>query len=232
MSVTWLVTGCSRGLGFELVKQLASESSNIVIATCRNPDRATALQDLRYGAIGMLHIVQLDVTDEESIYASVQIVEDIVKEKGIDYLYNNAGIDNEDNAFNIKSEDLLRILRTNVVAPALISQVYLPLVERSARKVIVNVSSSFGSIGVDKGPYLAAYSISKAALNMLTYKQAVAKPNITVIALDPGWTKTDMGGPSAALEPHESVAQQIQVVTSAAKDSGRFLNYSGRILPW
>ncbi|PCH39168.1 C-factor [Wolfiporia cocos MD-104 SS10] len=231
--LTWLVTGSSRGLGLELVKQLVASPRNLVIATCRNPENATALISLKGNAKGLLHIVQLDGTDVESVRASVSVVEGILGSKGLDYLYNNAGIGWLDDAFDFKAEDLMQIMETNVVAPARITQAYLPLIEKSTRKVIVNVSSSQGSIGMGNGPQFLSYCASKAALNMLTYKQAAARPDITVISLNPGWVKTNMGGPAAALEPHESVTAQLKVVTSlTSKDSGKFFDHSGKLLPW
>ncbi|OSX61296.1 hypothetical protein POSPLADRAFT_1034746 [Postia placenta MAD-698-R-SB12] len=231
---TWLITGSSRGLGLELVRQLTRSPANLVIATCRNPAEATALQTLKSDAKGPLHIVPLDVSDSASIRSSVRTVESILGDQGLDYLYNNAAISpGLEAAFDFEYSALLETLKINIAAPALISQVYLPLVEKSNRKVIVNVSTSFGSIGLDVGPLCAAYSATKAGLNMLTYKQAKAKPGLTVITLDPGWVKTDMGGPNAALEPHQSVEGQLRVVTGLTpQDSGKYFNHAGEILPW
>ncbi|CCM04759.1 uncharacterized protein FIBRA_06949 [Fibroporia radiculosa] len=232
-SVTWLITGSSRGLGFELVRQLLPSPENFIIATCRNPDKAAALQELKDNAGGKLHLVALDTNSESSIRNSFEAVKAILNDRGVDYLYNNAGLDVADEAFSFQYADLLQILQTNVAGPALIAEVYLPLVEKSRRKTIINVSSGLGSIGQDRGPSLASYCISKSALNMLTYKQAKAKPNITSIALSPGWVQTDMGGPDAPLLPQESVASALKVVKSLTlKDSGKFLSYDGSELPW
>lgn len=234
MSVTWLITGSSRGLGFELVKQLIASPDNFVIATCRNPSRATALQSLKDGAKGTLHVAPLDVSDQASVHESVKVVKNILGDRGLDYLYNNAGITpGPDEAFNFNYADLLKTFETNVAAPGLVAQVYLPLVEKSTRKVIVNVSSGLGSIGNDRGSIQASYCVSKAALNMLTYKQAKARPDIIAIAFAPGWVKTDMGGSNAILEPHQSASATIKVVTGLTpKDSGRFFNYTGDEFPW
>ncbi|KAI0375982.1 C-factor [Pilatotrama ljubarskyi] len=231
---TWLITGTSRGIGLEMTRQLLADPSNIVVAACRNPDKATALHVLKDSAKGTLHVVALDVSDEASIQNSFKAVEQALGDKGLDYLYNNAAInEGDDSAFNLTSAVALRTYQANVIGPALIAQTYLPLLEKGKRKVIVNMSSGLASIGLDLGPKCASYSISKTALNMLTYKQKAERPDITSIALDPGWVKTDMGGEGAMLEPEFSVSNLLKVVTTVTtKDSGKFFRYTGEELPW
>lgn len=82
----------NRGIGFELVKQLLDTPSNLVVATCRNPDKATALSDLKTSAKGTLRIIRLDVADFVNVRASAKEVETILGDIGLDYLVNNAGI--------------------------------------------------------------------------------------------------------------------------------------------
>ncbi|KAF9814208.1 hypothetical protein IEO21_05219 [Rhodonia placenta] len=235
-SATWLVTGTSRGLGLELVRQLARSPTNRVIAACRNSDRATALHSLTSGAKGDLHVLELDVGDPASIRDSVKTVEHILGDSGLDYLYNNAGVNAKiDDAFGLDCGDFMKALEINVAAPALLAQAYLPLIEKSQRKVIVNVSSRYGSVSLDRGPTWPVYSITKSALNMLTYKQAKARPDLIVISLAPGWVKTGehMGGPNAALEPHQSVEDQLRIVTGLTpQDSGKFFNHTGEVYPY
>ncbi|KAI0630619.1 NAD-P-binding protein [Trametes polyzona] len=235
---TWLITGASRGIGLELAKQLLASPDNLVIGTARNPEKATALNDLKASAKGTLHVIQLDVSDFDSIRASAKDLERILGDTGLDYLINNAGVFEKDTAFTLKPETLLNLVRTNVAGPAVVAQVALPFLEKGRAKKVVNISSTAGSIATVKdltAPFdvPASYPISKAALNMLTYKQKVERPDLTFLALCPGWVKTDMGGQNASLEPHESVEGIIKVVTSATKeDSGKFLNYSGATVPW
>ena len=94
MSTTvWLITGANRGLGLELTTQLlATSPTNEVIATCRNPTSASDLHRLQETAKGRVHVVPLDVSNEQSMRGSVQYVQDILGERGLDYLYNNAAI--------------------------------------------------------------------------------------------------------------------------------------------
>ena len=83
---------CSRGIGLQFVKQLTAEPHNIVIASCRNPEAAEDLNAVKDIAKGQLHIVKLNVTDEESIKAAAQAAESILGSQGLDYLLNNAAI--------------------------------------------------------------------------------------------------------------------------------------------
>ncbi|KAH9924013.1 C-factor [Fomitopsis serialis] len=231
---TWLVTGSSRGIGLELVRQLVSNPRNIVVATCRDPARASKLTALKDSAKGQLHVVALDVSSEASIRGSVPEVEGILGEKGLDYLYNNAAItEGDDSTFNFSYDGLLDTLRANVAGPALLGTVYLPLLEKGRRKVIVNMTSGLASIGLDFGAKNATYSVSKTALNMLMYKQAKTRPDLIAYVVDPGWVKTDMGGPGAMMEVEESVGRLLKLATTATgKSSGKFLNNDGEEVVW
>ncbi|KAH9852415.1 NAD-P-binding protein [Lenzites betulinus] len=237
-STTWLVTGANRGIGLELVRQLVATPTNLVVATARNPEKATELASLKATAKGTLHIVQLEVGDFDSIRALPKQLEPILGATGLDYLVNNAGIFTADTATTLDPEKTLEIFRVNVIGPALIVQALLPLLKKSTVKSITNVSSTAGSIataGVIEESYRqnASYPISKSALNMLTYKQKLDLPEFTVLSLCPGWVQTDMGGQNALLKPEESVAGIIKVITSAKlADSGKFVNYAGSDIPW
>ncbi|EPS99549.1 C-factor [Fomitopsis schrenkii] len=234
-TTTWLVTGASRGLGLEIVRQLTATESNLVIATARNPSTASQLSALQeeIRSLNNLHVIQLDANDEKSMRASVAQVQQILGERGLDVLYNNAGIVSISNVFGFEYANLPKILQTNVVAPAFLGELFLPLLERGARKTIVNVSSSLGSIGVNFGKPYPTYSLTKTALNMLSYKQAKARSDLIVISLCPGHCKTEMGGPYATLEPSESVAGQLRLVAGLKPEhTGRFWRYDGEEVPW
>jgi len=235
-SFTWLITGSNRGIGLELTTQLLALPSNTVIATCRTPEKATELHALKGSTSvkGSLHIVALDVSSETSIRESVKAVDKILDGRGLDYLYNNAAVNpTDDSPFDFSYPEFLEVLQINVGAPALIAHLYFPYLEKGQRKVIVNMTSGLASIGLDCGPKCTSYSVSKTAINMLTYKQAKARPDFTAIVLDPGWVKTAMGGEGAVLEPEESVRGIVKVVTSVTPtDSGQFFRYNGTKHPW
>lgn len=171
------------------MKQLVTNPSNIVFATCRCLDTASTLQSLKNESHA-LHILQLDVRDEASISIAVRIVQEILGDRGLDYLINNAGqmvgssihlpvicsmaddLQHGADKFapfsSMMVADLNEDFLVNVVGPALVSRAFLPLCEKSFRKVVVNISSAAGSFSrKDFGALGAAYCVSKAALNML-----------------------------------------------------------------
>ncbi|KAI0353987.1 NAD-P-binding protein [Trametes cingulata] len=232
---TWLITGTSRGIGLELVRQLLQSPSNVVVAACRNPEKATALHGLKSSAKGVLHVLRLDTSDFDDIRAFPKQLDPVLGEIRLDYLINNAAILVEDTAFTTDPEVMMRTFRTNVAGPALLSQVCLSYLEKGERRVILNISSTGGSIAKAElvGSRVTSYGASKAALNMLTQKQKVERPDLTVITLCPGWVKTDMGGEGAQLEPEESIAGILKIITSVTPaDSGKFFLYDGSEIPW
>ncbi|EIW81579.1 NAD(P)-binding protein [Coniophora puteana RWD-64-598 SS2] len=230
---TWFITGASRGIGLELTRQLLQLPDNTVFATCRDPARATDLRALAESYQGAIHIIQLDVAEEESIAKGAGEVIQLLDGRGLDYLFNNAAINHRDSAFAFSSNDLRDTFTSNVIGPALVSQYLLQAIERSERKVIVNMTSTLSSFAKDCGAKSASYSISKTAVNMLTYKQAKERPDLIPIVLDPGWVKTEMGGQGALIEAEKSVRGILKVVTGLTTQSaGKFLNYQGKEIPW
>ncbi|KAG1729354.1 uncharacterized protein EDB91DRAFT_814851 [Suillus paluster] len=233
MSVTWFLTGASRGIGLELTRQLLESSSNTVFATCRSPATAFALDALKSSS-GILHVVQIDVMDEVSIKAGCSRVLELLNGTGLDYVINNAAISPvTDLPSSFDPAVFAETIKCNVTGPALVTRFLLPAIENSSRKVIVNISSSLASISKDLGPKLTGYSISKAGLNMLTYKQMRERPDFIPILMDPGWVKTDLGGERAKIETHVSVTGILNVVTQLTlADAGKFYNYLGKQIPW
>ncbi|KAH9852405.1 NAD-P-binding protein [Lenzites betulinus] len=232
---TWLVTGASRGIGLEIVRQVLETPTNLVIAACRTPDKATALRGLTGTAKGTLHIIPLDVRDFDSIRASVNVVQAILNDTGLDYLVNNAGILIDDTASTLDPEVLMTTFRTNAAGPALISRLYAPLVQKSTARKILHISSISGSKEktATYGTHFTSYAMSKAALNMPTCKQRLEYPTVTTLCMCPGWVKTDMGGSSGELEPHESVGGILKIITSATiEDSGKYMRWNGEHIPW
>ncbi|KAI0743377.1 C-factor [Daedaleopsis nitida] len=231
----WLITGANRGIGLELAKQLLEQPTNTVIATARDPAKAVSLKELNNNAKGTLHVVGLEVADRESTRKATEKVASILGDRGIDYLVNNAGIANDDTGFKIDIDALEKIFKTNVAGPAYIAQVLLPLVEKSAKKTVVNISSTMGSksFAGQNAERAASYSISKAALNMLTVKQARERPDITSVSICPGWLQTDMGSSAAMFPVSVGVTGIIKVVTGLTPaNSGQFINFRGERVEW
>jgi NAD(P)-dependent dehydrogenase (short-subunit alcohol dehydrogenase family) len=229
---TTLITGANRGIGLELARQYAGDGWRVV-ATCRDPDRAEALGELAGETDGRVEIHRLDVTDERRLRELARELGEIA----IDVLIANAGRHGERDRGpgEVDPEVWSEVFRVNAIAPLATAGAFLEHVARSDAGRIVVVSSVMGSIGsnVDGGNYV--YRSSKAAANAVARSLAIdLEPRgILVVALHPGWVRTDMGGAEAPLPPAESAAGCRKVIASlTAARSGTFLDYSGSPLPW
>ncbi|KAI0028566.1 hypothetical protein K488DRAFT_80614 [Vararia minispora EC-137] len=236
---TWLVTGTNRGLGLTIVRYLLQNPSNVVLAACRTPQSASCLHDLGAASAGKLNIMQLDVADPKSIDESVESAKAVIAEHGLDYLINNAGVGSRtENMFDTPTAEwrdwLASVLHINAIGPALITKTYLPFLEREGRRgVVLNISSRWSSFAGNGGAVAPAYSMSKAALNMLTFKQAQERPNLTFCAISPGWVQTEMGGPDALISADESALSLIKFAVNARKEhSGKLFNFNGTPMGW
>jgi NAD(P)-dependent dehydrogenase (short-subunit alcohol dehydrogenase family) len=229
-----LITGANRGIGLALVEEYLSRGDVQIFATCRNPDDAEALQKLAQSDSSNLEIVQLEVTDPESIKAV--FTEITAKTTVLDIVVNNAGIDPPGQSFEqIDAELMLQVFKVNTVAPMMISQSALPFLINSNNARLIHISTSMASLQNRTYGGNYGYCSSKSALNMAMRGMAVdlRQYKIIVVALDPGWVQTDMGGQSASLTPEES-AQGLVTVIDALKstDNGRYLVYDGSEHPW
>ena len=207
---TALITGASRGLGAELARQYAAEGWEVIATTRR----------------------ELEMTDR----AQISRFANALKGRPIDLLFCNAGIVGKRGMKpgNFDFDSWEEVLRVNLLGPAALADALLENVAASERRVIAMMSSRLGSISESSGMTLP-YATSKAALNMLVKGLAahVAGRGIVVVALSPGWVRTDMGGAGAPLAPEVSV-RNLRKVVSALKsgDSGRFLSHDGAPIPW
>jgi NAD(P)-dependent dehydrogenase (short-subunit alcohol dehydrogenase family) len=238
---TVLITGANRGLGLEFARQYLVDGWQ-VIATCRNPNAATALHALAVQD-NALCIEQFDVTDKHSI-AALTIV---LGTDQLDLLINNAGVLSADRHRSARLPDQSQffgtldemswshILAVNCIAPVMVSQALMPNLRRSENPKIAMVSSRMGSITLQNTPGDIAYRTSKAALNAAARNMALTltPENIPVAILYPGWVKTDMGGDEAPLLPQESVTGMRKVIANLTMaQSGSFLNFDGSNIAW
>ncbi|HEV8694394.1 MAG TPA: SDR family oxidoreductase [Lysobacter sp.] len=226
-----VVTGANRGIGLEFVRQLLARGDH-VIAACRHPGKASALNHLAGDHPGRLHVLPLDVADEKSRTAfahELPLVTD-----GIDLLINNAGVLHSGERWgSVTAANLEDSLRTNTMGPFLLTQALDAQLADGAS--VANISSGMSSLGDDPEFNAPSYRISKTALNMVTamLAKALAPREIKVVALCPGWVKTDMGGTGAEITPARSVEGLLKVIGRLSMaQSSSFVNWRGEIMPW
>jgi len=229
---TILVTGANRGLGLEFTRQYLSEGYAVIAAT-RNPGAAHRLRQLERDSKGNLSLVEADVADS----ASVRRAASNIQTPAIDILINCAGVLGGDGQTigSIDYHEWMRVLDVNVLGPMRMCEAFLDRVARSDRRLIVTITSGMGSLADNTSGGYIAYRTSKAAVNMAMRTAAidVKSRGISCVVLNPGWVKTDMGGPNAKLAPEQSVtAMRLVIAELGPNESGRFYNYDGREYPW
>ncbi len=190
-----LVSGGNRGLGLEVVRQLASQGMTVLLGSRQLAAGEKMARQLRREG-GDVVAVKLDVTAQDDVDAAARAIE---RDYGrLDVLVNNAGafFDLNDRASTADLGQVRGALDTNLLGAWRLSEAVLPMMRRHAYGRIVNVSSGCGASG-STGEDCAAYRISKSALN--TYTRMLASElrgsGIVVNAVCPGWVATDMGGP-------------------------------------
>ncbi|MEJ8632635.1 SDR family NAD(P)-dependent oxidoreductase [Streptomyces sp. NPDC006475] len=233
---TTLVTGANKGLGFETARQLVAAGHTVYVGardTQRGRDAAEQL-----GA----RFVQLDVTDDDSVTTAARALH---ADGGLDVLVNNAGIEprTTDGGFvspgELTADSMRDVFETNVFGQVRMLHALLPLLQRSAAPVVVNVSSGTSLmrelVNPDSPAHFypdIAYPSSKAAVNMLTVQYSKAYPGVRINAVDPGFTATDLNHHAGT----QTVEQGASILVRMAQigpdgPTGGFFDANGRI-PW
>lgn len=200
---TALVTGANKSIGFEVARQLAQKGIYVYLGTRDLEKGIAALNKLKAEGIGNVEVIQLDITDDESVKnARTEIGK---KTKTLDILINNAGIYGgyPQEALNSTIDQFKTTYDANVYGVVRVTQAFIDLLKTSSEPRIVNVSSSQGSITLHSDPSYkyydfkgAIYLSSKSAMNMYTVVLAYELKNtdFKVNAVCPGFTKTDFNG--------------------------------------
>ena len=229
MTNTYLITGANRGIGLEMSKGVLAAGDRL-IAVCRQPAKADALNALVEKSNGAGVVYGADACDEAALNAIAEQV------KGaIDVVVCNAGvisarggIDDADNHAAAVSQ----VLMTNMAGPFFTARAFLKHLKNSKHPRIAIISSYMGS-QQHQGSSAHFYRASKAGANnlMVTLANELKSAGITVTSFHPGWVRTDMGGAGADLSPQESAAALLERFRELTlKQSGAFLNYDGKTL--
>ena len=223
-----LVTGASRGLGVEIARQLVAAGDTVIVGTRDPADGAPVARELGERAWPLA----LDVTSPESVQAAVEAIDR--RHGRLDALVNNAAVNFDAGADppDRGSRRRRRAWRTNVLAPWRLTQAAARLLRAGRDPVIVNVTSGLGSL-THMGAMSPAYSVSKAGINALTrvFADALGRDGITVHAVSPGWTATDMGGSGGRPVAEGAVGIVDAVRRPGAFPSGSFLQ-DGAPVAW
>lgn len=221
---TVFITGCDTGLGVEFARQYAADGYR-VCATCLNPDTAAQTRAIK----GDIRVLKLDMTDHSEIEALAREL----KDEPIDILLSNAGIGRPHPPFGQTDYDMWRrIVEVNLIGPTKLAETFVEHVARSDMKMMAFVSSRMGSIALNNTGDSYAYRSSKAGLNIVIKSLAVnlQHRHIVVLALHPGWAKTE---PGARVDVDVSVGGMRKVIdTSGRHHTGSFYNFDGVLLPW
>ncbi len=225
---TIFITGAGRGIGFELAKQSIDKGWN-VIGSVRSVEAQRELAQ----KLPQMAVLNFDVND----YAAVEKVANAFHSP-IDVLINNAGImgpmRDKQTTLDMDFDGFAEVLKTNVLSPLKVIQVFLPLLKQGNNPRLINISSKMGRMEFSTSDIIA-YRSSKAALNKLTQGLAtdLEDEGICCIAMHPGWVQTDMGGAEADITVQESAEGILKVIQSITlDDTGKFIDWDGTPRSW
>jgi len=223
---TALIIGASRGLGLGLVQRL-SEDGWRVTATVRNPQQPGALAD-----VPTVRIEQLEMNDTAQLDGLKQRLGGEV----FDLVFINAGVMGPlpQDLESVSTEQVGELFMTNAVAPIRVAR-RLAGQLREGSGVLAFMSSILGSVAIPDGGELCLYKASKAALNSMinSFVVELQRPDLCVLAMHPGWVKTDMGGENAEIDVHTSTQGMLKQIKANSGNGGlRFINYKGEALTW
>lgn len=225
-----LITGANRGIGLALARELLSQG-HTVAATARDPGAGRELAGLEQLHAGRIFILKMDVCSDESVAGAARRLASEIP--ALDVLVNNAAVFPEEGDKSIRDIALQHFrdaFETNVLGVVRVTRAFLPLLQKSGSPRVVNISSGAGSVAGKEDHGYIAYATSKAALNMVSRAMAseLRGENVCVVAMNPGWVKTDMGGPNATLTPEESARAIAETITGLTMEkTSRFIERTG-----
>lgn len=240
MNQLTLITGATRGMGYELAKQLGMAGQHVLIGG-RNDEKGRAIVDSLRSMDIESNFIELDVTKSATITNAVKYINDNFGR--LDILINNAGIalDNYEKPSKIGIDIIRKDFDVNYFGAIDVTQQFLPLLGKSKSAKIINISSAVGSLTLASDPTTSiyqhsavGYQSSKAALNMFTVDLAneLTHTHISVNAVNPGWVATTFAGGGGDKSVQEGIQRTLELALSAENNiTGTFSDTNG-IVPW
>ena len=226
------MTGISRGVGYEIASRFLAEGAQI-IGVARDADRlARAVRVLDPAGRALVPVVA-DLATDGFEAAIVEVVRS--RWGALDILINNAAVMLDRDAPGVLSGPpgaLERTLTINLMGPYRLTAQLLPYLEQGHEPRVIHVSSGAGTLEAMKTTGIASYRLSKWALNGMTMLMAAELAGrVAVNAFDPGWVRTDMGGPQAPGTPAESAEGALTLATAPFEETGKFWK-DGKEIPY
>lgn len=224
-----LITGTSRGIGLGLVRAYLARGARVFAVVRQQPSAALLALAQSHGA--SLQLIRCDL-DETQATARIRTALDCVQ---LERAVFNAGIYGPEHQApqHVSPAEIAQLFLTNAIAPVRLAQGLLP--NMAAGGVMAFMSSQMASVQLARATEMPLYGASKAALNSLlrSWSMAADFPPLTLLALHPGWVRTELGGADAPLSVEDSVSGLIAGIEGQAGQPGcRFLDYQGQVLPW
>ncbi|KAM0277941.1 hypothetical protein ACHAQH_005485 [Verticillium albo-atrum] len=253
MATTYLITGCTRGIGNGMVRALLLRPSTTVIAAVRDPVHAAAqaLASLPKDPSSALMVIPLDAADLTAPFTAVSALQSDHGIQTIDIVIANAALGGSGS--RILETDLASVaphVAVNTTAPLALLQATAPLLRKSANPKFIGIGSAIGSVGsigeIAATPWprnTCPYGITKVGLNWVVRTAHFEEPWLTAVIVHPGLVKTDMGAfavegsgidldQMGAITVEESAEGVLKAVERASRDGPGFLTYSGGEMPW
>ena len=235
-----LITGANKGIGLETARQLAQKGLHVYLGSRDLGRGEAAAAKLQTQGI-RVEVMELDVTKPTTIRAAADSISN--RFGRLDVLVNNVGVALDDKTKRPSEQSLAtwrEMFDVNFFGMVAVTQAFLPLLHKSQAGRIVNLASGLASITLHADPKaglpkdMAGYSVSKTAVTAWTVQLAAELKDtpIKVNVCDPGWVKTDLGGPNAPTEVEDGAKTSVRLATLGEDGpSGGFFKM-GTSVPW
>ncbi|PKK44311.1 hypothetical protein CI102_10894 [Trichoderma harzianum] len=224
-----LITGVNRGIGLSLCKAFIARNYNVFGSVRPESRDDPSVAELRKTGAS---VIEFDVTDESTIAAAF----DSWGDKPLDILINNAGAPTRPRMWDeVTAEALIDKFRVNAVGPFIVSQIFMPALEKSKSPKIINIASNAGQIAANKDGKYMAYKVSKTALNQVTrslgMQMEMTKSKVIVAGIHPGWIPTKLTGMTGPDQMDVQIPKIVKTIESiGASQNGGFMDAEGKIM--